>query len=468
MACTAYFLVLFDASVMTVALPSIQTGLGFAPAGLQWVVSSYTLAFAGLLILGGRLADLYGPTRVFLGGLAVFTASGLIGGLAADPAMLIAARAAQGVGAAVLAPLSLTLLTTTFAEGPRRTRALTAWAAVGLTAGAAGNLFGGVLTEYLSWRSVLLVNVPIGVPALLFAARIRIPGANPGRKARLDLPGAVLATAALTLLTLGVCEAHMQGWSDPDTALPLAAGVGALVAFVVVETRVAAPLMPPGLFRLPGIGRGNVAMLLAGASQVPTWYFLTLTMQDVLGYSAAQAGAGFVPHAAVMLLVGLGLIPRLMRRVQARVLIAAGALIAAVGYWWQSHITPESGYVTGILGPAVAISCGGGLVSTPLTTTVTSGVGAQDAGAASGLLNTTRQFGGAFGLALVLTLTTSGTSGTPAALADAYGNAFRAIALIMVALAALTPLLPALGDARGAGPALPNEPPAARTDRASL
>jgi len=450
LACTAQFLVLFDTSVITVALPSMRAELKFETASLQWVVNSYTLAFAGLLLLGGRLADLYGQRRVFVCGLAVFTFASLIGGLATSPAMLIAARASQGIGAAVLAPLTLTMLTTTFPEGPRRTRALTIWTAVSLVGGASGNLLGGVVTEYLSWRSVLLINVPLGVPVIWFAVRVLARRSVPERRVRLDLPGAVLATAGLTLLTLGIAQTHTHGWSDLATALPLLGGLLALGAFVVVETRFApAPLIPPRLFGLPGIGWGNLAMLLAGASQVPVWYFLTLTMQDVLHYNAVQTGLGFLPHALVMLLVGLRLIPWLMRHVHARTLIAAGALIAAGGFWWQSGVNPDSDYINGIFGPAVAISFGGGLLGTPLTRTVTSGVETTDAGAASGLMNTTRQFGGAFGLAVLLTITaitTTATPHTPAALADSYGNAFRAIAVILVALAALTPVLPALRD----------------------
>jgi len=447
LACTTQFLVLFDTSVITVALPSMQADLDFDPASLQWVVNSYTLAFAGLLLLGGRLADLYGHRRVFIAGLAVFTVASLVGGLATSAAVLVAARAAQGVGAAVLAPLALTMLTTTFSEGPRRTRALTISTAVSMVGGASGNLLGGVATEYLTWRWVLLVNVPIGIPVILFAARVLAPRDVLRDRVRLDLPGAVLATAGLTLLILGTAQLHAHGWSDPAVAVPLLAGLAALVAFAVVEAGFApAPLIPPRLFRLPGIGWGNLAMLLAGASQVPVWYFLTLTMQDVLGYSAAQAGLGFLPHAVVMMLVGLRLIPWLMRHVQARTLTAAGGVIGAIGFWWQSGVTPDSDYADGILGPAIAISIGGGLVGTTLVRTVTSGVAPTDAGAASGLMNTTRQFGGAFGLAVLLTLTAPAAPATPAALADSYGGAFRVIALIMLALAALTPVLPVLRD----------------------
>ncbi|WP_328905885.1 MFS transporter [Streptomyces sp. NBC_00234] len=445
LACAAQFIVLFDVSVITVALPSMQKELDFDPANLQWVVSSYALAFAGLLLLGGRLGDLYGHRRVFLVGLSVFVVAGTVGGLASSPAMLIAARAAKGVGAAVLAPLALTMVTTTFAEGPRRTRALAIWTAVSLAGGASGNLFGGLLTEYLSWRWVLLINVPIGIPLLLLAARLLKGRTAPPRQVRLDLPGAVLATVGAALLTLGIAQARVHPWTDPATALPLTGGVVALAAFVAVEKwHAAQPLVPRGLLRLPGVGWGNVGMMLAGAGfHIPIWYFLTLTMQGVLHYSAAQTGLGFLPHTVVMLLVGLFLTPWLMRYVQARVLIASGALVAAAGFVWQSGIGPDSGYVGGILGPAVVISFGGGLVSTPLTLTVTSGVGPTEAGAASGLVNTSRQFGGAFGLAVLLTLTTGGTAGSPETLMESYGNAFRAMAVILVALAAIAPLLPA-------------------------
>lgn len=447
LSCATQFLVLFDSSVITVALPSMQTDLRFAPGSLQWAVNSYTLAFAGLLLLGGRLVDLYGWRRVFLGGMAVFTAASLVGGLANSAATLIAARAAQGVGAAVLAPLALTMLTTTFAQGARRTRALTIATAVSLVGGAAGNVLGGVATEFLTWRSVLLVNVPIGIPMLLFAARVLAPRGVTSRRARLDLPGAVLATTGVTLLTLATARTHGYGWSDPAVAVLLAAGCAALAGFVVVEARSApVPLVPLRLFRLPGIAWGNVAMLLAGASQVPVWFFLTLTMQDILGFSATQAGLGFLPHALVMMLVGLALLPWLMRRVHTRTLIAAGGVLGAVGFWWQSRITPDSGYVEGILVPAIAISVGGGLVGVPLTSTVTSGVAHADAGAASGVMNTTRQFGGAFGLAALFTLAGPRTGAGPAELALSYGTAFRGIALIMLALAVLAAVLPALRD----------------------
>ncbi len=453
LACAGQFMVVLDVSVVNVALPSIQAALGFGPASLQWVATAYTLTFAGFLLLGGRLADLYGRRRVFVAGLALFSAASLAGGLASAPGMLIAARAAQGLGAAVLAPATLTVLTTTFAEGPRRTRALATWTAVSVVGGAAGNLIGGVLTQYLGWRAILLVNVPVGALAIVLAARYLTADHRRGTRHGLDVPGAVLATVGLASVTYGIARAQTHGWSDPVTVTALAVGVVALVAFVVVEARFArAPLVPPRLFRLRAISAGNVVMLLAGASfQVPMWYFLTLSMQHVLGYTALQTGLGFLPHTVVTI-IAVRLAPRIMQHIDSRTLIVVGALVAAAGFWWQSHITPDSGYLAGILGPAIVFSTGGGLLNTPLTAMVTSGVSASDAGAASGLMNTAKQAGGALGLA-VLVAVAAGNGHTPQALAADYGRAFLAIAVILVAVAVVALTLPARRDATVAAPA---------------
>ncbi|WP_199431085.1 MFS transporter [Qaidamihabitans albus] len=440
--CAAQFMVVLDISVVNVALPVVRDALGFGPAGLQWVVTGYALTFAGCLLLGGRLADLYGRRRVFAGGLALFTVASLVGGLATSPWMLIAARAVQGLGAAVVAPATLTILTTSFPEGARRTRALATWTAVGIAGGAAGNLVGGALTEFLSWRWILLVNVPIGALAILLANRSLPAGDEPGRGPRLDVAGAVLATAGLASLTFGIAQTRTLGWGDPAIAAALAAGVAALAAFVVVEARFArAPLLPLRLFRIRAISGGNVVLLLAGACFNPMWYFLALSMQDVLGYGALRTGLGFLPHTLLTIAVGMRLTPWLMRYVPSRTLIAAGAAVAAAGFAWQSRITPDSDYLTGIFGPAILISVGGGLLNTPITTTVTSGVGESDAGAASGLMNTTKQVGGALGLAALVTVAGSQLA-TAEALAAGYGRAFLAIAAILVAAALVAPVLP--------------------------
>ncbi|MDN5917912.1 MAG: MFS transporter [Pseudonocardia sp.] len=458
-ACAAEFMVVLDASVVNVALPAIQAGLGFAPAGLQWVVTSYALVFAGFLLLGGRFADLYGRRRVFLAGLVVFTAASVAGGLAVSPAMLVISRGVQALGAAVLAPASLTILTTTFSEGPQRVRALAIWTALASAGGAAGNLLGGVLTEYLTWRATLLINLPIGAVAVLLAARIlpadrhraaTTPGggrdAEPARG--LDVPGAVAATVGLVALTFAVSGVPERGWGSLTTVGALAVAVVGLGVFVANEGWWSqAPLVPLRLFRLRAVTVGNTAMLLAGVSLMPMWYFLTLYMQQDLGLSALATGLGFLPHTVITVVVGAQLAPRLMARIPARVLLAAGSVLAAAGFWWQSLIDPADTYLSGILGPAVVMSVGVGLLNTPLTTLVTSGVIDDDAGAASGLMNTTKQVGGALGLAALLSIGAAYTSagrveGDPIEPLGGFSVAFGVMALLMIAVAALAAALP--------------------------
>lgn len=403
LACLGEFMVVLDLSVVNVALPSIQDALGFNAANLQWVVNGYALVFAGFLLLGGRLADLYGRKRIFVVGLALFSAASLAGGLASTPGMLVAARAVQGLGAAVLTPATLTILTTTFSEGPRRTRAVAMWAAVASAGGAVGNIIGGGLTQFLSWRWILLVNVPIGTLLILLAVVSLTADHRERQEPGLDLPGALTVTVGIASLTYGITRTETLGWTEPITVSALALGIVALAVFVLVEARFAhAPLMPPRLFRIRSISVGNVAMLLAGACFMPMWYFLTLSMQNVLGYGPLQTGLGFLPHTLVTIVVGARLTPWLMDYINSRTLIVIGALVAAAGFLWQSFITADSNYLYGILGPALFISAGVGLLNTPITTTVTSGTSESDAGAASGLMNTTKQVGGVLGLAVLV------------------------------------------------------------------
>ncbi|MET9544481.1 MFS transporter [Streptomyces sp. NPDC006627] len=454
LACAAQFMVVLDVSVVNVALPSIENALGFDSAGLQWVVNAYALVFAGFLLLGGRLADLYGRKRVFVLGLLLFTASSLVGGLADSPGLLVAARAVQGLGAAVLAPATLTILTTTFSEGAARTRAVATWTAVSSAGGAAGNLIGGVLTDSLSWRWILLINVPIGALALAAALAFLTPDRERGRGQRLDVPGAVLATVGVGSLTYGISQIESRGWSGPTTAVALAVGVLALVAFAAVEARFArAPLMPPRLFRIRAISVGNTVMLLAGACFIPMWYFLSLYMQNVLHYGALEAGLGFLPHTLVGI-AGARLAPRLMEAIGARRLIVLSAALSAAGFLWQSRATPDSGYLVGLLGPAVVMSAGMGLLITPITTTVTSGISDADAGAASGLMNATRQIGGSVGLAVLVAIA-AGSGHTPAALSDDYGRAFLAMAAMLVAVVVGALALPVTRERTGAGAGRP-------------
>lgn len=443
LACTAQFMVVLDVSVVNVALPSMQTALGFDAAGLQWVVGSYALVFAGFLLLGGRLADLYGWRRVFLWGLALFTVSSLVGGLATGPGLLIAMRAVQGLGAAVLAPATLTILTTTFPEGPGRTKALAIWTAVSSAGGAAGNLIGGVLTDALSWRWILLINVPIGAVAVLAALRLLSADRSRMPRNKLDVPGAVLATLGVTALVYGVNQAGTHGWTGPTTLTGLAVSAVALVAFAVIEARyAAAPLVPSRLVRLRPIWAGNITMLLAGCCFIPMWYFLSLYMQDVLHYGALATGIGFLPHTLVGIAAARSA-PAVMQRIGARGLIVLSALFSAVGFLWQSSIGPDSGYVDGLLGPAIVMSAGMGLLITPITTTVTSGVREQDAGAASGLMNTTRQLGGVVGLAALVTLATA-HGGSELS----YRAVFMATAAVSAGVAVMALALPAPHEGR--------------------
>lgn len=421
LACAAQFMVVLDVSVVNVALPSIQAHLRVTPADLPWIVNAYALPFAGLLLLGGRLADLCGLRRTFVLGLALFTLASLAAGLAGSPAPLIAARVLQGVGAAVLAPATLTVLTTTFAENIRP-RALAAWTAVGLAGGTAGNLVGGVLTDALSWRWIFLINVPLGALAVLPA---RLLPEGRGRRRRLDVPGAALATGGVTSLTFGIT----RDWNTPALVI----GTAALIAFVVAQSRAPTPLIPLRLFRVRAVAAGNVTMLLAGACLNPMWFFLALSMQNVLHFNALQTGLGFLPHTLLTIAVALHVTPRLMKHVSDRTLITTGALIAAAGFLWQSRLSPGGSYLADVLGPAILISTGGGLLNTPLTNTVTSGVPAHDAGAASGLMNTTKQAGAALGLAALATLTTH---------ARTYDHAFLAMSALLLTAATTARTLP--------------------------
>ncbi|SPT64474.1 MFS transporter [Actinomadura madurae] len=426
LACAAQFMVVLDVSVVNVALPAIQARLDVAPADLPWIVNAYALPFAGLLLLGGRLADLCGLRRTLVLGLALFTLASLACGLADSPAAIIAARACQGAGAAVLAPATLTVLTTTFEEDVRP-RALAAWTAVGLAGGTAGNLAGGLLTDALSWRWIFLVNVPVGALALL-PARL-LPGRTGGRR-RLDVPGAALATGGVTALTFGIT----RGWNAPALVI----GAAALAAFAVVQSRSPAPLIPLRLLRVRAVAAGNATMLLAGACLNPMWFFLALSMQNVLHLTAFQTGLGFLPHTLLTIAVALHVTPRLMRHASDRTLIIAGALIAAAGFLWQSRLSPGGAYLPDVLGPAVLISAGGGLLNTPLTNAVTSGAPSRDAGAASGLMNTTKQAGAALGLAALAALT---------AREETYDRAFLTMAALLLAAAATARALP--GQDRG-------------------
>jgi EmrB/QacA subfamily drug resistance transporter len=439
-ACAGQFLVVLDVSVVNVALPSMRADLGMDAAGLQWVLNGYTLAFAGLMLLGGRAADIYGRKRTFLVGLALFTAASVLGGLAQQPWQLLAARALQGTGAAVLAPATLTILTTAFPPGRARTRAIATWSAVGAGGGAAGGLVGGVLTDALSWRWVLLINVPVGALVLL-AAAIRVTERRDATAARrLDLPGALLVTGGLSALAWGIVRTEAVGWTAPSVLWPLAAAAVLLTVFTAVEARTRAPLVPLRLFRSRAVSAANGTMFICGGALFCMWYFMSLYMQNVLHYTPLEAGLGFIPQS-LSIVLGSKAAPRLMAAFGARAVALAGVVLAGAGCLWQSGMHAGGGFLDTVTGPGVLMALGGGMAGTPLASVAMSGVPHSDAGLVSGLFNTARTMGGSLGLAVFSTVAASriGEGTDPETLAAGYGTAFRSAAgaLALCALLAL-------------------------------
>jgi len=437
LACAGQFLVVLDISVVNVALPSMRADLGLSPQGLQWVVNAYTIAFAGFMLLGGRAGDLYGRKRMFLVGLALFTAASLGGGLAQEGGQLLVARAVQGLGAAVLAPSTLTILTSAVPEGAARARAIATWTAVGAGGGAAGGLVGGALVDGLSWRWVLLINVPIGALVLAGSMRWLVESRN-GDGRRLDLPGALLVTAGLGTLAYGISQTEAEGWTAAATVVPLAAGLALIALFLVVEARTAAPLMPLGLFRVRAVSSANAAMFVNGSAMFCMWFFMTLYAQNVLGYTPFEAGLALVPSSLAVLL-GSKSAPRFLPVFGARNVAVFGTLLAAAGFGWQSMMTPQGNYLTEIMFPGILMMLGAGLTATPLAALATSGAAPGEAGLVSGVVNTSRTMGGSLGLAVMSTIAATRTagSGTAGALTEGYALVFRTGTGVLLAGAVL-------------------------------
>ena len=437
LACAGQFLVVLDVSVVNVALPSMRTDLGMSASGLQWVVNAYAISFAGFMLLGGRAGDLYGRKRMFLVGLALFTLASLAGGVAQQGGELLAARAVQGLGAAVLAPSTLTLLTAAVPEGAARARAIATWTAVGAGGGAAGGLVGGLLVDGLSWRWVLLINVPVGALVLAGAARW-LTESRAGDRQRLDLPGALLVTAGLAALAYGIVQTEAEGWTAAATLVPLSAGLLLIGLFLAVEARTHAPLMRLGLLRVRSVASANTAMFVSGSASFCMWFFMTLYAQNVLHYSPLRAGLALMPSSLAVVL-GSKLAPRVMRVLGARTATVVGTLITATGFGWQSTMTAHGGYLTGIMFPGILMMLGAGLAMTPLAALATSGAAPADAGLVSGLVNTSRTMGGSLGLAVMSTVAATRTGGrvSAEALTQGYAQAFRVSACVLLAGAVL-------------------------------
>jgi EmrB/QacA subfamily drug resistance transporter len=444
--CVAEFMVILDVTVVNLALPSIGRTLHFAAADLQWVVTAYVLLSGGLVLLGGRAADLAGRRRVFLAGLAVFTAASLASGLAPATGALIAARAGQGLGAALLTPAALSIITTTY-SGRQRATALSVWAAIGSGGAAAGVLAGGMLTTWLGWRSVFLVNVPIGAVAGLISLRL-VPASDVGSRIRgvLDLRGALLVVAGLATGVYALAGAPSYGWGSLRTLLLLALSLGLLAAFAAAERSARQPLLPTQTWRNRSLVAGAVVMLGATGILVGTFFLNSLFLQEVQGASALRVGLEFLPLVAVIA-VGAHLTSRLLPRVGSRVLAVAGLLIMAGGALLLSAASAQSGYATGLLPGLLVIGAGTGLVFPATAVTAMSDVADDRAGLASGMMTGMHEIGAALGVAVFSAVATAHAAG---GFAVGYGHGFTVAAGIAAGLALLAQLaIPAVRPAPG-------------------
>jgi EmrB/QacA subfamily drug resistance transporter len=403
---TAQLMVVLDATIVNVALPHIQSALGFSGTGLEWVVNAYALTFGGLLLLGGRAGDILGRRRVFIAGIILFSLASLLGGFATTQAWLLAARALQGVGGAIVAPTALSLITTTFPEGPPRNRAMGVYAAMSIGGAAVGLLAGGLLTTYLSWRWVLFVNVPIGVVVALLAPRAL--SESPRRRGRFDFPGAITSTLGLAALVYGLTSAAtspngVSHWGDTKVIVSLTAAVVLLATFLVIEVRSEYALMPLRIFRNRDRSAANLIMLCIGTAMFGMFFFLTIFVQSVFGYSALKTGVAYLPMVAVIMVMA-GVSAQLVTRIGARPLLIAGSAISVGGMFWLSRINEHSHFVSGLLGPELVTAAGLGLLFMPVTLVALAKVQDKDAGLASSLPNVGQQVGGSIGLALLGTV----------------------------------------------------------------
>src|ERR1700742_399085 len=438
-ACMAQFMVLLDASVVNIALPSVQRGLHFSPSNLQWIVNGYTLIFGGFLLLGGRMADILGRRRLFVAGVVLFSAASLLNGLAQSSGMLIVGRGLQGLGGALVSPAALAIITTTFTDTSERTKALGIWSAIAASGSAVGLLLGGVLTDVASWRWVFFINVPIGLVTVALAVRYIVESRVEGVRRSYDLAGAATVTGGLVVIVFAIVKAQSFGWGSGRTIGLFAAGLVLLAAFVAIERRSAAPLMRLSIFKVRSLAVGDAALLLVGSAMFGMFYFASLYVQEVLGYSPLKAGLAFLPVTAGIM-IGAGVAQQLIKRVGVRNVSIAGISLASLGMLVLTQLPVHGSYVSDLLPGLLPMSLGMGLTFVPITLMGTSGVSDEDAGLASGLFNTAQQVGGSLGLAILSTLaasqTTSVLHGTSpgailAARVSRYHVAFLAAAIML-------------------------------------
>jgi EmrB/QacA subfamily drug resistance transporter len=403
--CAAFFMTVLDVSIVNVALPSIGKALDFSRDNLQWVITAYAITFGGFLLLGGRSADLLGRRRVFMVGVAVFTIASFLCGLAWSEGVLIAARAIQGLGAAIISPAALSIITTTFEEGPERNKALGIWGAIGGSGAAVGVLAGGVLTKYLGWEWIFFVNVPVGVTAFALCKRY-VRESRSDRESTPDWAGAVTVTAGLALLVYAVSKAPSHGWGSAWTLSRLAVAAGLLLAFLAIEARAKDPLMPFRIFRVRTVAGANVAGLLLGAVVFSNFFLLTLYVQQVLGWSALRAGLTFIATAGSAVLWA-GVAQALVTKVGPKPVMIAGFVAMTVGLLWYTQIPVDGSYWPDLLPGYLIVGFALPFSFIPVAIAALAGVEAHEAGLASGLINTAQQIGGAIGVAITSSVSIS-------------------------------------------------------------
>ena len=449
------FVIVLDASIVNVALPSIGKNLQVSQDNLSWVVNAYTLTFGGFLLLGGRLADLLGRRRMFISGLILFGLASLAGGLSGSEAQLIAARAVQGLGAAIISPAALSIITTTFTEGSDRNTALGVWGAVAGAGGAAGVLLGGVLTEYLGWEWVLLVNVPIALVAAFLSPRL-LKESRDERASTFDIPGAVSVTAGLAILVYALVDADSAGWGSTQTLGLLGLSLVLLATFVGIELRTRHPLMPFSIFRLRTLRGANLVGLTIGMSLFSMFFFISLYLQQVLGYGPLKAGLAYVP-LSLLIITSAGVASQLVTRIGFKPTLITGMLFVTAGLLWFSQVSaPGGSYVGDVLFPSMLAAVGLGFAFVTSTIAAVTGTEPSEAGLASGLINTSQQVGGALGLAITATVASSATSSAfedgervrTVALTDGFQNAFLTCAGLALLGAILAAVLISSRDSR--------------------
>jgi len=437
-ACLAQFMVVLDITIVNIALPSVQRGLHFSASNLQWIVNGYTLVFGGFLLLGGRAADLLGRRRLFVAGVILFSAASLLNGFAQTSGMLIAGRALQGLGGALVSPAALSIVTSTFPEGRDRTRALAIWSAIAAGGSAVGLLLGGVLTDVASWRWVFFVNVPVGIAAVALAARF-VPESRLDQARRAyDLAGAVTVTGGLIAIVYGIVKAQSYGWGSAHSIITFAIGVALLAAFIAIEQRTETPLMRLGIFKIRALAVGDGALLFVASGMFGMFFFASLYVQEILGYSPLKAGLAFLPVTGGIM-IGSGLAQALIGRVGVRAVATVGITIAGLGLLVLTGLPVHGHYASDLLTGLLPLAFGLGVAFVPVTLLGTSGIPPEDSGLSSGLFNVAQQVGGSLGLAILSTLAASRTShllhgGVTAPLTarvDGYHVAFLAAAIML-------------------------------------